>query len=150
VVASFEHYTDLLVVLILQGDFLDGCDPRMNELFSWHAAEEVEHNAVAYGMLRAVAGGYWLRMLGNVLGLLITVGFMLSGALMLLRQDKKLRERKTWRELGQLFFTKYSAAKNIVKMFWHYARPNYRPDDIDHSELAAKVLIGDAPSQTAS
>lgn len=73
VIASFEHYTDLLVVLVLRGDFLDGCDPRLRELFAWHAAEEVEHNAVAYAMLQAVAPGYALRMVGNVLGLLVVL-----------------------------------------------------------------------------
>jgi len=140
VVASFEHYTDLLVLLILQGDFLDGCDPHMKELFAWHAAEEVEHNAVAYEMLRTIDDGYGLRMAGSVLGISVMLGFMLSGTALLLHQDKKLGDRETRRELGEFFFTKYGVAREIVKLFKHYARRNYRPDDADYSDLARGVL----------
>jgi predicted metal-dependent hydrolase len=143
VIAGFEHYTDLLVMLVLQGEFFDGCDPRMKELFAWHAAEEVEHNAVAFAMLCAIDDGYGLRMVGNVLGLSIVLGFMVSGAALLLHQDKKLGDRETARELGEFFFTKYGAARDIVKLFQHYSRRDYRPDDADYSGLARGVLEPD-------
>jgi len=139
-VASFEHYTDLLVLLILRGDFLDGCDPRMKELFAWHAAEEVEHHAVAYALLRAIDDGYWLRMMGNVLGLLVMLGFMLIGTAFLLYQDRKLTDRETARELGEFFFTKYRVAGDIVRLLKDYSRRDYRPDDADQSDLARRVL----------
>ena len=140
VVASFEHYTDLLVLIILEGDFLDGCDPRMKELFAWHAAEEIEHNAVAYEMLRALDDGHGLRMVGNVLGLWITLGFVLSGMAVLLHQDGKLGDRATRTELRAFFFTRYGIARQIVKLFRHYARRDYRPGDADYSDLARGVL----------
>ena len=65
---------------------------------------------------------------------------MLSGAALLLHQDKMLGDRETARELGEFFFTKHGAARDIVKLFCHYSRRDYRPDDIDHSELARGVL----------
>lgn len=144
VVAGFEHYTDILVLLILQGDFLEGCDPRMKELFAWHAAEEVEHNAVSHELLRAIDDGYGLRMAGNVLGLAVILGFMLSGAAVLLHQDGKLGDRETARELREIFFTRYGVAGDIVKLFKHYARREYRPDDVDYSDLARGVLDPEA------
>ena len=144
-VAGFEHYTDLLVLLVLREDFLDDCDPRMKELLSWHTAEEIEHKAVAYAMLQAIDDGYGLRMAGNVLGLMTILMFLLSGTALLLHQDGKLGDRRTRRELGEFFFTKYRAAGVLVKLFARYARPGYRPEDTDDSDLARRVL-DEAPS----
>lgn len=138
--AGFEHYTDILVLLILKGDFLEGCDPRMRELFAWHAAEEVEHNAVAYELLREIDDGYALRMAGNVLGLSVLLGFVLCGAAMLLHQDGRLFTRETGREMLDIFFTRYRVAPDIVKLFAHYARRDYHPEDADYSALASEVL----------
>ena len=140
IIAGFEHYTDLLVLLVLQGDFLDGCDPRMKELFTWHAAEEVEHNAVAWEMLRALDDSYPLRMAGNVLGLSVLLGFLLAGTTLLLHQDRKLTDPDVARELREVFFTRYRLARDIKGLFLHYARRDYRPDDTDHGPLARPVL----------
>jgi uncharacterized protein len=146
-VAAFEHYTDLLVPLTLETDFLDGCDPRMKELFQWHAAEEVEHNAVAYEMLRVIDDNYALHMTGNVLALSVVVGFILAGTALLLYQDGKLGDRETRRELREFFFTKYNAAGSLVRLFCQYARRDYRPGDVDYSESARAVLNPPAPSR---
>jgi hypothetical protein len=140
VVAGFEHYTDILVLLVLRGDFLDGCDPIMHELLAWHAAEEVEHNAVAWQVLEAIGGGYGLRMAGSVTAVAIIVGFILAGTFVLLGQDRLLTERRTLRELLEFFVTKHHVAKDIAALFVHYARPSYRPDDIDYGPLARTVL----------
>lgn len=142
-VAAFEHYTDVMVLLILQGDFLEGCDPRMRELFAWHVAEEIEHNAVAYEMLRQIDDGQALRMAGNVLGLVTLFGLTLMGMAELLRQDGKLFTRETARELRDIFFTKHRLLPDVVELFKHYARRDYHPNDADYSPLARAVLDPD-------
>lgn len=140
ITAAFEHYTDLLVALFLEGDFTEGSDPRMLAFFQWHAAEEVEHNAVMFEMLKKIHDGYWFRQLGNALGLAVTLGFVFVGAIFLLRQDGELFTRRTVRELYELFFSKHQLAAFTLKLFFHYARPGYRPDDADYAELARKHL----------
>jgi uncharacterized protein len=140
ITAAFEHYTDILVLLILKSDFLDGCDPRMKELFAWHAAEEVEHHAVAYDMLRALDSRYSLRMLGNVLVVPILVGFITGGAALLLHQDGKLAERETAKGFHEFFFTKYGIAPEIARLFRLYARRDYQRDHADYAHLAKAVL----------
>ncbi len=139
-VAAFEHYTDVMVLLILKGDFLEGCDPRMRELFEWHIAEEVEHNAIAYEMLREIDDGQALRMAGNFLGLLSLFGLALLGMTELLRQDGELFTRRTARELLEIFVTKHRLLPDVVTLFKHYARPDYHPSDADYSPLAKAVL----------
>ncbi len=138
--AGFEHYTDILVVLLLDTDFLDHCHPKIKEIMQWHAAEECEHNSVAYETLRDLDNGYLLRQLGNVLGLGIILFFVLTGMAYLLTQDRQWWNAKTWTELGELFLGKYHVLQTIGELFVHYARPEYHPDDEDYSELARRVL----------
>lgn len=139
-VASFEHYTDLLVELLAESDFLDGCEPRMRELLSWHAAEEVEHHAVPFLLLRELGGGYLLRQAGNVLGLGIIFTFMMAGALMLLWQDRALFTMRAMRELGRFFFGRYGVVRNTLRLFGRYLRRGYRPDEVDRAAFAQRIL----------
>lgn len=139
-VAAFEHYTDSLIFLIFKRDLLDGCDPRMAELFLWHIAEEVEHNAVAYEMLRALNKGYVLRQTGNLLGLSVFLGLTLLGAAHLLRQDGELLSRRTGKEFIEDMFTKLRLVPDVAELFVHYLRPNYSPDDADYSHYIRPVL----------
>lgn len=138
--AGFEHYTDLLIVLLITTDFMDHCDPQVKEFLYWHAAEECEHNRVAYETLRALDDGYLLRQLGNVLGLGVVLFFVLTGAAYMLTLDRQWWNPATWQELGDIFFGKYRLVWNIGKLFVHYARPDYHPDDEDFSHLARQIL----------
>ena len=88
--SSFEHYSDLVILILLDTDFLDDCHPRMKEFFRWHMAEEVEHNSVAFEVLEYVNNGYWLRQMGNALGLFMILFFTVGGSFYLIAQDGKL------------------------------------------------------------
>lgn len=65
---------------------------------------------------------------------------MLAGTIFLLAQDGELWTRRSARELGRLLFTKHGLALDAARLFVHYARPAYRPDDVDHSDLARRAL----------
>jgi len=45
-------------------DLLEGADPRLVKLWGWHLAEEFEHRRVCYEVLRALGGGYRVRLRG--------------------------------------------------------------------------------------
>jgi len=52
-----EHLTAILGnALLTNPAWLDGADPRMAELWRWHAIEEVEHKAVAFDTYIASGG----------------------------------------------------------------------------------------------
>lgn len=146
VVSAFEHYTDLLVPLALRGDFLDGCDPALHELLAWHAAEEIEHNAVAFALLQAIAPGRALRLAGSALALGLLQMTLIAGACLLLWQDRKLAERAALAELADFFVGKYRLVQDAVRLFFDYARADYHPNDTDYSDLARAVLAPPAPS----
>ena len=139
-VAAFEHHANLFVPLAFNTDFLDGCEPAVRELLEWHLAEEVEHNAVAFEILQAVAPGQALRLAGNLLALAVLYTSLLVGALLLLWQDRKLLQRSVWAELWRFFVGKYRVVQDAVGLFVEYASPAYRPDPIRYSRWARSVL----------
>ena len=55
---ALEHLTAILAAALLDGrsGTLAGADPRVAELWRWHAVEETEHKSVAFDVY-AVAGG---------------------------------------------------------------------------------------------
>jgi predicted metal-dependent hydrolase len=87
VTAACEHFTAILAEGALRGTMLDAAAPEMRALLAWHAAEEIEHKAVAYDVLQQIDPSYRLRVLGLAVGTAVLGGFWLWAAAMLLRQD---------------------------------------------------------------
>lgn len=101
VTAAAEHFTAILAEGAFSRNILDGASPAMRELLAWHAAEEIEHRAVAFDVLKAVDPSYALRIAGLVYATITLGGFWLWGAVALMRQER-LGGRGVWRELGKL------------------------------------------------
>ena len=109
-------------------------------MWEWHAAEELEHKALAFELLRRTSGSGLLRLLGAVLGALVVVGFIAAGLVLLLRQDGVLGHARTRAELRELFFGEVRMAPRAASLFVEYFRPGFHPDQHDTSALAAQVL----------
>ena len=63
-VAAVEHYTAILGEWILDTPQHDaiGTDPVMLDMLRWHGAEEVEHKAVAFDVMKHLRAGYWRQV----------------------------------------------------------------------------------------
>jgi predicted metal-dependent hydrolase len=92
--AACEHFTALLAENALRLRILDEvADPAMRALMLWHAAEEIEHRAVAFDVLREVNASYGLRVAGLAMAAACLGGFWFAGAMSLLAQeDASVRE----------------------------------------------------------
>ena len=101
VTAAAEHFTAILAEGAFTRDVLDAAAPEMRHLLAWHAAEEIEHKAVAFDVLKAVDPSYALRILGLAYATATLGGFWLWGALMLMQQDR-LTPIRAWQQLGRL------------------------------------------------
>ncbi len=101
VTAACEHFTATLAEGALRGPMLDAAAPELRALLAWHAAEEIEHKAVAYDVLQEVDPSYRLRVRGLALATVLLGGFWLWAATVLLRQDG-LRWPAALRELRAL------------------------------------------------
>lgn len=139
--AAAEHFTAIMAEDALERRVLDGAHPAMRELLLWHAAEEIEHRAVAFDVLRQVAPGYLTRMGGLAYATVTLAGFWALGTAMLLRQEAApLREL-----LAQAKAARGDDHRPIARdVFWagikDYARPGFHPDDRGNGRLAAEYL----------
>ena len=89
VTAALEHFTAMFATGALSQDDLDGAHPIMRELLKWHAAEEIEHKAVAFDVLQTIDDRYSLRITGLVAAMILLSAFWIVGTLMLVSQEKK-------------------------------------------------------------
>src|SRR6202011_5293168 len=64
VTVALEHYTAIMAENVFRDGSLEQAHPTMRALLLWHAAEEIEHRAVAFDVLREVNPSHALRMAG--------------------------------------------------------------------------------------
>ena len=134
--AACEHFTAIMADGAFSDGMLDLCDPRMRELLAWHAAEEIEHKAVAFDVLRLVAPSYAWRISGLAWSTAVLGGFWLWATTTLLRQDGL-----TWPAALRLLRTMPNREFLVMRIFLRgirqYLRPGFHPNDNDDAELAA-------------
>jgi len=136
ITAAMEHFTAILAEGAFKHSVLDLAAPEMRQLLAWHAAEEIEHKAVAFDVLQAVDPSYALRMFGLVYATVLLGGFWIWGAAMLLRQDqigglgavRHLREQSRRDPIVRRVF---------LRGIREYIRKNFHPNQNPNDELAA-------------
>ena len=143
VTAASEHFTAILADHALR-DGLENHHPALRALFLWHAAEEIEHKAVAFEVLQAVDDRYWIRALGMYLAAALLGLWWASAARMLLAQDgigfrQALRSLKSARAgVGQ---ADHSIVRDVfLAGIRDYLRRDFHPDDADNYHLAEAWL----------
>jgi predicted metal-dependent hydrolase len=68
----FEHLTATGAhMLFAEPEIARQINPEALRFWRWHAAEELEHKAVAFDLFRRVGGGYVARMLSVFVGLVV-------------------------------------------------------------------------------
>jgi len=139
VTAASEHFTATLAEGAFTQHILDACDPRMQDLLAWHAAEEIEHKSVAFDVLQRIDPSYALRIGGLVMATVMLGGFWIWGATVLLRQDGL-----TWlaaiRQLRALPRRDPVVKRVFGRGIRQYLRRDFHPDDNDNRGLAQSWL----------
>jgi len=137
ITAACEHFTAILAYGAFKHHMLDNAAPQMRELLAWHAAEEIEHKAVAFDVLRTIDPSYALRTAGLVLAAVLLGGFWFWGATVLLRQDG-IGWREAIRQLRRLPRREDVISRVFVKGIRQYLRRDFHPNQNDDSRMAAE------------
>ncbi len=141
--AAAEHYTAIMAAdAFSDGAFIEFAHPVMRDLLLWHAAEEIEHKAVAFDVLAQQEPGYALRMFGMVMATVILAYWWQRATRMLLAQDG-LTLRDAWRELKRI--RAQTKDRGIVRHVFlrglrEYARRDFHPWDNDNMDLVEGFL----------
>jgi predicted metal-dependent hydrolase len=134
--AAAEHFTAILADGAFSQGVLDAIDPAMQRLLAWHAAEEIEHKAVAFDVLREVDPSYALRLAGLAYATTLLGGFWLWAPAMLLRQEQ-LTWRQALRQLGQLGRRDPVLRRVFAAGIRQYVRRDFHPGQHANEHLAA-------------
>ena len=134
--AAAEHYTAIMAEGAFSKGILDELDPRMQKLLAWHAAEEIEHKAVAFDVLREIDDSYALRIAGLAYATVMLGLFWAWATTMLLRQEK-LGLRGTLRELRRMRAEDPVIQRVFLRGIRQYIRRSFHPRDNATDHLAA-------------
>jgi len=136
ITAAAEHFTASLGEHALTDGFLEAAHPVMRELLRWHAAEEIEHKAVAFDVLMRVHPSYANRMLGLGLGSALLVGYWSVASVTLMQQETapSARQRRVQAELRR---ERRGVLGGVFKAaIRSYIRRDFHPMDHDNLHLA--------------
>jgi predicted metal-dependent hydrolase len=138
VTAATEHFTAIMAEDALSRGYFEAMNSEVGRMLMWHAAEEIEHKAVAFDVLKKVAPGYPLRMAGLALASALLGGFWFAAVVTLARQDAKLppeAHREPTEEEKE-----NSPLDVFVRGIREYARPSFHPNDRDNLGMAMEAL----------
>lgn len=156
ITCALEHYTAMLADFVLRHpEFFDGADPQMRTLWSWHAAEETEHKAVAFDVYQAAGGGYVKRALWY---LHVSVSFWFDTMRQThynLARDGQRFKLANWASAARTWFGRRGLVWNLIKPGLDYLSPRFHPWQHDNRALLSMWLernddsyraIGSTPS----
>ena len=134
--AAAEHFTAILAEGAFEQGILDVLDPSVMQLLAWHAAEEIEHKAVAFDVLQEVDPSYALRVAGLVYATVMLASFWVWGTTVLLRQEK-LPWRQPLAALRRDQKQDPVVRRVFVRGIRQYLRRTFHPSDNANDGLAA-------------
>lgn len=149
-VAAIEHFTGLLGSWLLRSEELKEAagDEAMMNLLLWHAAEEVEHQAVAHNIYRHLNGPEYLRWAAMGLTLPVLTGLWIWGTIYMQRRDPIQPSTPTPWALFRAMHQKRLPTLGYIfgSVFPTYFRKDYYPGIVDPGAVAiAEEYLQDAP-----
>lgn len=139
--SALEHYTAIMAENALtHPELLGRMHPDMQALLTWHACEEIEHKAVAYDVLQAIAPSYPLRVAGMFMATMTLIGFWALGSVMLLRQEEGMTLREGLRQLRAAMTVNPLGRRVFLRGLREYLRRDFHPWQTNNLALARQAL----------
>ena len=136
ITVALEHFTAVLAARALTVDVLDHAHPIMADLLRWHAAEEIEHKAVAFDVLQAVHPSYAIRIVGLGFAGALLGAYWAKASAMLRAQDRAAGRREPEPHLPELRARHDQMRGALLRAAFSYLRPGFHPNDHADASLA--------------
>jgi uncharacterized protein len=132
VTAATEHLTAVFAeYLLARPGVLGQAEPRLQQLWQWHSAEEIEHRSTAFGIYRALGGGEAWRL--GIFRVVLRM-FLLDVARQTLHnlwRDGSWWRPSTWAAAGCFLFGR-DGFLTVSQPLWRlYLRPDFHPEQAD-------------------
>jgi predicted metal-dependent hydrolase len=129
VTVFLEHVTAIGAhMLFMEPLIAESMHPELARFWRWHAAEELEHKAVAFDVFRAVGGGYLLRVFSALTAVLLLTPPLIRRVRRMEKQDPRevtKEMRRSARELNQRLW------RPQLRMLAQYFKPGFHPWNCD-------------------
>jgi predicted metal-dependent hydrolase len=136
ITCALEHYTAMLADYVLRNpDWLATADPQMRTLWSWHAAEETEHKAVAFDVYRAAGGGHVRRVFWYLYASVPFWVDTLQQTAHNLRRDGQLWRWGTWASAARAWLGRKGLLWCLLRPGLAYLAPGFHPWQHDNRDL---------------
>lgn len=138
ITVALEHVTATLGHQVLSNPSLfDGAEPELAKLWRWHAAEEIEHKAVAFDVFEAVGGKWWERCLALII-MSSLLGFDTTRLVgRFLAADGQRYSLQPWSEIFWFLWGSPGVLRRSIPQFFSFFRPSFHPWDHDDRPLLA-------------
>lgn len=140
ITVALEHYTAIMAELMYTDPFFAKIEEPIRSLLLWHAAEEIEHKAVAFDVMKQVDPSYSLRMRGYAIATVMLAIIWGAGTTKLLREDPAPLS-KIMSDIGKVLRNGVLGRKIFWRAFREYVRPDFHPDDNDNYALIRDYVI---------
>jgi hypothetical protein len=131
-----EHLTAILGhALLTDPAWLDGADPRMAELWRWHAVEEVEHKSVAFDTYLAVGGSRAALRSMLRLETLQLARHVFAGMRMMLKANGMHRKPSLWWNGLKWLCGRDGILRKVAPEWRAFMRADFHPWDQDNRGL---------------
>lgn len=130
--AATEHFTAFLADhLLTHAEVLQGAEPRLHDLWLWHASEESEHRCVAFDLYRASGGGEaWRRRLFWMVTLTFASDLMRQ-TLNNLWHDGTWWRASTWVSAWRMLLGRGGLLHACFRPWRRYLRADFHPSQTD-------------------
>jgi predicted metal-dependent hydrolase len=130
--AATEHFTAILAEYLLCHETpLAGAEPRLRDLWLWHASEESEHRSTAFDLYRALGGNEaWRRRLFWLVSWHFSCD-LLRQTLNNLWHDGSWWRPSTWASAWRMTFGREGFVRCTHKAWKAYLRPDFHPSQGD-------------------
>lgn len=132
VTAATEHITAIFADWMLaHPEALADAEPRLQTLWTWHAAEESEHRSTAFDVYRALGGNDLWRLRFMRLVTLHFLADVFRQTARNLRHDGELWKWRTWRSGGSFLFGRAGMLRRIYRPWRAYFAADFHPRQQD-------------------
>ncbi|NNF15123.1 MAG: metal-dependent hydrolase [Gammaproteobacteria bacterium] len=142
ITVCLEHFTALFANGVMtDARWLEGVDPKMQQLWLWHAVEETEHKAVAYDVFLAVGGKR--KMLRTTMRYVLYRFFMNTFRTMRKMQKaegRSLAPRTYWYRGIRYLFGRGGILRVQKKEYLRFFAEDFHPWEFDNSYLIDTTL----------
>lgn len=128
ITAATEHFTAMFADwLLAHPQRLAGAEPRLQTLWFWHSAEELEHRTTAFDVYRAAGGSEGWRRRWFLRVTVMFLGDLLRQTAANLRSEGQFWKLSTWKSGARILFARDGLLRGNWAPWRAYLRSDFHP-----------------------